>query len=224
MKAKKKPLAAKKLGDLGLSPSQVGRGRFQTENPGLDPAPGTQSRPDGFGRNRPGKRNDPGQTVTGRSQNYLVKEKRLWQKEFGLLQNKEGEPSARYRLNWSVKDDGLADQSGQPLAAVVVGHQIAEEAKKLAAYGADTLYVADAPDLAAYTPEAYTAVLSDLLKPRNRISSSGASHPGERVGRQTGGPSGDRIGHGLCGLPSGRRTIDRQASHVCREGLCRGGL
>lgn len=58
----------------------------------------------------------------------------------------------------------LADQSNQPFAAVVLGSQISEEAKKMVAYGPDTLYVADDPALANYTPEAYTAVLADLIK------------------------------------------------------------
>ena len=70
------------------------------------------------------------------------------------------------KISFELVSEGrrLADQSGQPLAAVVLGHQITEEAKKLAAYGADTIYVADAPELKAYTPESYTAVLSELIK------------------------------------------------------------
>jgi electron transfer flavoprotein alpha subunit len=70
------------------------------------------------------------------------------------------------KISFELASEGrrLADQSGQPLAAVVMGSQISEEAKKLAAYGPDTLYVADDPALANYTPEAYTAVLADLIK------------------------------------------------------------
>lgn len=76
----------------------------------------------------------------------------------------------------------LADQSGQPLSAVVLGHQIGEEAKKLAAYGADTIYVADAPELAAYTPEAYTAVLGTLIKANEPdIVLGGASQQGKEL-------------------------------------------
>jgi electron transfer flavoprotein alpha subunit len=76
----------------------------------------------------------------------------------------------------------LADQSGQPLSAVVLGHQIGEEAKKCAAYGADTVYVADAPELAAYTPEAYTAVLGELIKANEPdIVIGGASQQGKEL-------------------------------------------
>jgi len=70
------------------------------------------------------------------------------------------------KISYELASEGrrLADQSGQPLAAVVVGSQIGEEAKKLIPYGPDTLYVADDPALADYIPEAYTAVLADLIK------------------------------------------------------------
>ena len=51
------------------------------------------------------------------------------------------------KISYELASEGrrLADQSGQPLAAVVVGAQIGEEAKKLIPYGPDTLYVADDP-------------------------------------------------------------------------------
>jgi electron transfer flavoprotein alpha subunit len=76
----------------------------------------------------------------------------------------------------------LADQSGQTLSAVVLGHQVVEEAKKLSAYGADTIYVADAPELAAYTPEAYTAVLGELIKANEPdIVLGGASQQGKEL-------------------------------------------
>jgi len=76
----------------------------------------------------------------------------------------------------------LADQSGQPLAAVVLGHGIAEEAKKLAAYGAETIYVADAPELKYYTPEAYTTVIANLVKAQEPdIVLGGASQQGKEL-------------------------------------------
>ena len=76
----------------------------------------------------------------------------------------------------------MADQSGQPLAAVVVGSQIGEEAKKLIPYGPDTLYVADDPALADYTPETYTAVLADLIKKQEPdIVLLGASAQGKEL-------------------------------------------
>ena len=70
------------------------------------------------------------------------------------------------KISYELASEGrrLADQSGQPFVAVVLGSQISEEAKKLVAYGPDTLYVADDPALTNYSPESYTAVLADLIK------------------------------------------------------------
>ncbi|MBA4394820.1 MAG: electron transfer flavoprotein subunit alpha, partial [Desulfobacca sp.] len=89
------------------------------------------------------------------------------------------------KISYELVSEGrrLADQSGQPLAAIVLGHQIAEEAKKLAAFGADTLYIADAPELEFYTPEAYTAVLSELIKEKQPdIVLGGSSQQGKELG------------------------------------------
>jgi electron transfer flavoprotein alpha subunit len=84
----------------------------------------------------------------------------------GILIIAEQRGGALRKISLELVSEGrrLADQSGQPLAAVIVGHQISEEAKKLVPYGAETVFIADAPELADYTPEAYTAVLSDLIK------------------------------------------------------------
>jgi electron transfer flavoprotein alpha subunit len=70
------------------------------------------------------------------------------------------------KISYELASEGrrLADQSGQPFAAVVLGSQIGEEAKKLVPYGPDTIYVADDAALANYIPEAYTGVLTDLIK------------------------------------------------------------
>jgi electron transfer flavoprotein beta subunit len=43
MKAKKKPLAAKKLGDLGLSPDQVGQAGSKLTIRSLTPPPGRKA-------------------------------------------------------------------------------------------------------------------------------------------------------------------------------------
>jgi electron transfer flavoprotein alpha subunit len=88
------------------------------------------------------------------------------------------------KISFELVSEGrrLADQSGQKVTAVVLGHQIGEEAKKLAAYGADTIYVADAPELKVYTPEAYTAVLCDLIKTKGPdIVLGGASQQGKEL-------------------------------------------
>ncbi|MBN2239310.1 MAG: electron transfer flavoprotein subunit alpha/FixB family protein [Dehalococcoidales bacterium] len=58
----------------------------------------------------------------------------------------------------------IADKRGQELAAVVLGSNIAGLADELAAYGADKVYVADAPILENYLCEAYAPVLEDMIK------------------------------------------------------------
>lgn len=88
------------------------------------------------------------------------------------------------KISFELVSEGrrLADQSGQPLAAIVLGHQITEEANKLTPFGPDTLYIADAPELAAYTPEAYTAVLSQLIKEKQPdIVLGGSSQQGKEL-------------------------------------------
>ncbi|MFH0788255.1 MAG: electron transfer flavoprotein subunit alpha/FixB family protein [Pseudomonadota bacterium] len=88
------------------------------------------------------------------------------------------------KISFELVSEGrrLADQSGQPLTAIVLGHQITEEANKLTPFGVDTLYIADAPELAAYTPEAYTAVLSQLIKEKQPdIVLGGSSQQGKEL-------------------------------------------
>jgi len=58
----------------------------------------------------------------------------------------------------------LAEAIGGELAAVLVGHNVALHAKTLVAYGADRVYLADAPALELYSTEGYTAVLADAIR------------------------------------------------------------
>jgi electron transfer flavoprotein alpha subunit len=102
----------------------------------------------------------------------------------GILVIAEQRRGTLRKISLELVSEGrrLADQSGQSLGVAVLGHQIGEEAKKLAAYGADTIYVADAPELAAYTPEAYTAVLGDLIKSKEPdIVLGGSSQQGKEL-------------------------------------------
>jgi electron transfer flavoprotein alpha subunit len=59
----------------------------------------------------------------------------------------------------------LADKLGVPLAAVLLGHQLDDQATgELIAYGADTVYVVDHPELAHFRDDAYAGVLVDLIR------------------------------------------------------------
>jgi len=57
----------------------------------------------------------------------------------------------------------IADKLGQELAAVLLGHKVAPLAEELAAYGADRVYVADAPVLKVYRNDAYSPVIEALI-------------------------------------------------------------
>ncbi len=58
----------------------------------------------------------------------------------------------------------LAGKLGIGVGAVLVGYGVREQVEALAAYGADTVYVADAPPLTDYLTEPYTAVLVEAIR------------------------------------------------------------
>lgn len=58
----------------------------------------------------------------------------------------------------------LADRTGEPLTAVILGKDIAELADKAAAYGADKVILVENDKLADYTTGAYTSVLNKLIR------------------------------------------------------------
>ncbi len=58
----------------------------------------------------------------------------------------------------------LAEAIDGELAAVLIGHDVTSHAKTLAAYGADKVYLADAPALAFYSTEGYTTVLAEAIR------------------------------------------------------------
>jgi electron transfer flavoprotein alpha subunit len=59
---------------------------------------------------------------------------------------------------------GLAEELGSGLTAVVLGHQVEELAGLAGQYGADEVLLADDPILADYRPEPYTSVIANLAK------------------------------------------------------------
>ncbi|HVI41570.1 MAG TPA: electron transfer flavoprotein subunit alpha, partial [Anaerovoracaceae bacterium] len=58
----------------------------------------------------------------------------------------------------------IADKTGEPLIAVILGKGVAELAQKVAAYGADKVILVDDDKLADYTTGAYTSVLNKLIR------------------------------------------------------------
>jgi len=57
----------------------------------------------------------------------------------------------------------LANDRGCELAAVVLGHNIADSASHLIAAGADKVYIVDQPELAEYEANVYTDALNQLI-------------------------------------------------------------
>jgi len=58
----------------------------------------------------------------------------------------------------------IADKTGDPLVAVILGKGIADLAKTVAAYGADKVILVDDDKLADYSTGAYTSVLNKIIR------------------------------------------------------------
>ena len=71
---------------------------------------------------------------------------------------------ARVSLELLGEGARLAQALGQELCAVLIGHQVEPLAAELATHGASRVFLADHPDLAAYSTLAYTRVLGDLIR------------------------------------------------------------
>ena len=70
-------------------------------------------------------------------------------------------PVSRELLAWGRE---LADALGAPLASVGIGSGVKEEAASLARYGADKIYVADAPEFENFKADIEVAALADLIE------------------------------------------------------------
>jgi electron transfer flavoprotein alpha subunit len=70
------------------------------------------------------------------------------------------------KVSYEAVSEGkrLADKSGWKVTAVLLGQNIKDKAPKLGHYGADKVIVADDAKLAAYTADAYVAILADMVK------------------------------------------------------------
>lgn len=58
----------------------------------------------------------------------------------------------------------LADELGEELAGVLIGDQVADQAKELFASGADKIYLVEGPEYKHYNTEAYTVAFVDLIE------------------------------------------------------------
>ena len=77
----------------------------------------------------------------------------------------------------------LAQQIGTELCAVLLGENVADLARECIGYGADKVYVADAPELKDYTTDAYTKVIYEAIQQYTpEIVLCGATHIGRDLG------------------------------------------
>ena len=77
----------------------------------------------------------------------------------------------------------LAEQIGTELCAVLLGENVADLARECIGYGADKVYVADAPELKDYTTDAYTKVIYEAIQQyKPEIVLCGATHIGRDLG------------------------------------------
>ncbi|MDO5114825.1 MAG: electron transfer flavoprotein subunit alpha/FixB family protein [Synergistaceae bacterium] len=70
-------------------------------------------------------------------------------------------PVSRELLAWGRE---LADELGAPLASVVIGSGVTEQAASLIAFGADKLYIADEAEFENFKADIELSVLSDMIE------------------------------------------------------------
>jgi electron transfer flavoprotein alpha subunit len=88
----------------------------------------------------------------------------------------------------------LADEMGQKLAGVIIGNGVEDIAKEVFAAGADRVYLVEAPELAHYSTDGYTAVCTDLINSyKPSVILVGATNDGRDLGPRV----ACRIGTGL---------------------------
>ncbi|HUT36096.1 MAG TPA: electron transfer flavoprotein subunit alpha/FixB family protein [Planctomycetota bacterium] len=83
-----------------------------------------------------------------------------------VFAEQDGGKIAEVSLELLSKGRELADDLGQSLAAILLGHQLADQPRQLIAFGCDTVYVADDPRLAVYTTLPYAQVVSEVVADR----------------------------------------------------------
>jgi electron transfer flavoprotein alpha subunit len=73
----------------------------------------------------------------------------------------------------------LADQLNVPLSAALLGHNLADMAQSLIAYGADQVYIVDHPSLTGFTDDLYGDILTRIIRQvRPEILLAGATPVG----------------------------------------------
>ncbi len=136
--------------------------------------------------------------------------------------DKEGGPQAGHRGVWVFGEQKggeiqpvvfeliaegrkLADKLAEPLAVVVVGHDLDAACQDLLAYPVDSVLQVESPDLAIYAAEPYSKVIADLVRGRRpSVFLAGAT----AIGRSFLSRVAVEIGTGLTADCTGLDIID----------------
>ena len=89
-----------------------------------------------------------------------AKTKDLWV----FIETNEDGSAKNVGLELLTPGRALADKQGGQLCAVIIGHQAGAAVQAAGEHGADIIYVADAPEYAHYTTDAYAAALTALIE------------------------------------------------------------
>ena len=101
---------------------------------------------------------------------------------FVYIEIEEGKP-ADVSLELLTKGRELADTLGCKLEAIALGHKLEGLDKIVAKYGADTLWLADGPELAPYRTLPHTAVICGVFEQEKpQIALMGATPVGRDLG------------------------------------------
>lgn len=99
----------------------------------------------------------------------------------------------------------LADKLGEKVVAILAGHDIESLAQECIAHGADTVLVADAPELEVYTTEPYAQAIHQIIEQKKpSIVLFGAT----TIGRDLGPRLSARVGTGLTADCTGLEISD----------------
>jgi electron transfer flavoprotein alpha subunit len=85
------------------------------------------------------------------------------EKTFVYIDHHAGEVAP---ASWEAIGTGrtVAEALGEGVAAIVIGHQVENLAQSAIAYGADTVFIADNPELKDFRPEPYATIIAGLAK------------------------------------------------------------
>lgn len=102
----------------------------------------------------------------------------------------------RVTLQLLAKARDLAEESGGPVCAVVIGHDVEEWVSEYQAHGADRIYVLDHPQFTDYMPGLFARALESLAREyQPEIILIGATSFGKELAPRT----ASRLGTGLSG-------------------------